>query len=226
MGDPLHPLQPGDPAPGFTLPAVNRDGMVSLADLCGRPFVLGLFRGLHCPFCRRQVRQLADMQPALRNAGLETVAVINTPVERARLYFRYRPMPLLLLADPDCRTHQAFGVPRIEFLPEGSSETPEWPSRTRMADFEAARINPTGELPEPTQPIAANGALNAQDGFEMDDTDSAIVASHATQLAGHFLIDESGTIAWEHIEAPDGPSSLCYFPHAAEIVAAAGALRR
>jgi hypothetical protein len=133
-------------------------------------------------------------------------------VERARLYVRYRPMPLLLLADPDCRTHQAFGVPRIEFLPEGSSETPEWPSRARMADFEAARINPTGELPEPTQPMAANGLLNAQDGFEMNDTDNAIMASHATQLAGHFLVDEAGTIAWEHIEAPDGPSSLCYFP--------------
>src|SRR5207253_5963226 len=59
MGDPLHPLQPGEPAPGFTLPAANREGgMVSLADLHGRPFVLGLFRGLHCPFCRRQVRQL------------------------------------------------------------------------------------------------------------------------------------------------------------------------
>lgn len=227
MGDPLHPLQPGDPAPGFTLPAANREGgMVSLADLRGRPFVLGLFRGLHCPFCRRQVRQLADMQPALRAAGVETVAVINTPVERARLYFRYRPMPLLLLADPDCRTHQAFGVPRLEFLPEGSSETPEWPSRTRMADFEAARVNPTGELPQPTQPMAANAVLNAQDGFEMDDVDSAIMASHATQLVGHFLIDGTGTIAWEHIEALDGPSSLCYFPDAAQIVAAAGALGR
>ncbi|VTU39603.1 Putative peroxiredoxin bcp [Variovorax sp. PBL-H6] len=225
MGDPQHPLQPGEPAPGFMLPAANREGMVSLADLRGRPFVLGLFRGLHCPFCRRQVRQLADMQPALRAAGVETVAVINTPVERARMYFRYRPMSLLLLADPDCRTHQAFGVPRVEFLTEGSSESPEWPSRTRMADFEAARINPTGELPQPAQPMAANGALNAQDGFEMDGTDSAIMANHASQLVGHFLIDESGTIAWEHIEAPNGPSSLCYFPDAKEIVTAAGTLQ-
>lgn len=226
MGDPRHPLQPGDPAPAFTLPAANREGMVSLADLRGRPFLLGLFRGLHCPFCRRQVTQLAEIQPALRDAGVEILAVINTPVERARLYFRYRTVPLLLLADPDCNTHRAFGVPSVGFLPEGSSEPPEWPVSARMADFEAARINPTGELPQPTQPMAANAALNVKDGFEPDETDSAIMASHPTQLVGHFLVDGSGTIAWANIEARDGPSSLCYFPDAAQIMAAVGAVGR
>ena len=69
MGDQMHPLQPGDPAPAFTLPAANREGTVSLADLRGRPFLIGFFRGLHCPFCRRQVVQLARVQPALRAAG-------------------------------------------------------------------------------------------------------------------------------------------------------------
>jgi len=42
------PLRPGDPAPNFTLPAVNREGHVSLDDYRGRGAVLvGLFRGLH-----------------------------------------------------------------------------------------------------------------------------------------------------------------------------------
>jgi len=226
MGDPRHPLQPGDPAPAFTLPSANSEGSISLDGLHGRPFLIGLFRGLHCPFCRRQVTQLTEVQPVLREAGVEILAVINTPVERARLYFRYRNVPFPLLADPDCRTHRAFGVPSAEFLPEGSSDPPEWPLRTRMADFEAARINPTGELPQPTQPLAANAALNAMDGFELDESDKAIMASHPTQLVGHFLVDGSGTIAWANIEARDGPSSLCYFPDAAEIIAAVGALGR
>ena len=52
------PLQTGDPVPAFTLPAANREGMVSLADLRGKPFLIGFYRGLHCPFCRRQVVQL------------------------------------------------------------------------------------------------------------------------------------------------------------------------
>jgi hypothetical protein len=42
------PLRPGDPAPHFALPAVNREGQVSLEDYLGRsPVLVGLFRGLH-----------------------------------------------------------------------------------------------------------------------------------------------------------------------------------
>ena len=68
MGDQRRPLQPGEPAPAFALPAANREGMVSLDSLRGRPFLIGFFRGLHCPFCRRQVLLLAR-QPDRRVAG-------------------------------------------------------------------------------------------------------------------------------------------------------------
>lgn len=222
----MHPLQAGDRAPAFALPAANREGTLSLADLRGRPFLIGFFRGLHCPFCRRQVVELAHAQPALQGAGIETLAVINTPVERARLYFGYRPTPVALLCDPHCDTHRAFGVPHIEFLPEGSGVRPEWPHRASMAQFEAARVNPTGELPEPLQPMASNPVLNAKDGFELDAVDQAIFAEHGTQLGGHFLVDAAGIVRWSQIEALDGPNSLCLFPNAAQIIAAAGSLRR
>ena len=79
------PLRSGDPAPAFTLPAVNREGQVSLDDYRGRsPVLVGLFRGLHCPFCRRQVVQLGTTQEKLKAMGVETMAVVNTPLERAR----------------------------------------------------------------------------------------------------------------------------------------------
>ena len=53
------PLGEGDPAPDFALPAVNRDGQITLDDYRGRsPVLIGLFRGLHCPFCRRQIRPI------------------------------------------------------------------------------------------------------------------------------------------------------------------------
>lgn len=224
MADQVRPLQPGDPAPAFSLAAVNGEGTVSLADLRGRSFLIGFFRGLHCPFCRRQVVQLGAVQPALRAAGIQTVAVINTPVERARLYFGHRPTPVMLLSDPDCRTHHAFGVPRLEFLPDGSGEQPEWPHRASMAEFQAARINPTGELAEPTQPMAANPVLNAKDGFELDNVDEAIFAKHGTQLAGHFLVDAAGIVRWAQVEALDGPNSLCIFPTAGQMIAVAGSL--
>ena len=226
MAEQKRPLQPGDPVPEFTLPSANREGTVSLDDLRGRPFLIGFFRGLHCPFCRRQVVQLGSVQPALQAAGVETIAVVNTPVERARLYQRHRPTTLTLLADPDCATHQAFGVPYIDFLPEGSSERPEWPYRASLAEFMAARINPTGELDEPLQPIATNAVLNAKEGFEMVEADHAMVASHGSQLIGHFLVDAEGRVAWEHIEGLEGPDSIGIYPTPAELIAAANDLAR
>jgi peroxiredoxin len=224
MADQRRPLQPGDPAPPFALASANREGEVSLDGLRGRPFLIGFYRGLHCPFCRRQVLQLAGVQPALQALGVETLAVINTPVERARLYFRYRPTPVWLLSDPDCVAHQAFGVPHIEFLPEDSTEDAAWPYRATMAQFMAARINPGGEMAHAVQPMEANVVMNAKDQFELTATDNAIFERHGTQLVGHFLVDAQGVVRWAQIEATDGPNSLCSFPDHSQFVAAAGAL--
>src|SRR6476646_6946331 len=100
-------LQPGGPAPDFALPAVNREGQVSLGDYRGRsPVLVGLFRGLHCPFCRRQIVQLNSTQDKLKAMGVERMAVVNTPFERARLYWQYRPERVLLIAFQGAGAHR------------------------------------------------------------------------------------------------------------------------
>ncbi|NVD38928.1 redoxin domain-containing protein [Ensifer sp. HO-A22] len=221
MEDDFPALRPGEAAPAFSLDAANAEGAVSLADLRGRPFLIGLFRGLHCPFCRRQLRQFSALQPALSEAGVETLAVINTPVERARLYLRFQPTPVTVLCDPECRTHHDFGVPLAGFAPADSTQKPQWPLHTSVEQFAAARINPGGELAEPAQPMKANDLLNAIDGFELHDIDRSISEKYGTQLVGHFLVDRSGCIAWAEMEARDGPEGLGTFPTAERIIAAA-----
>jgi len=215
------PIAPGEAAPALVLPAVNREGTVSLAQFRGQqPVMIGFFRGLHCPFCRRQIAQLSAAQPALRERGVEALAVVNTPLERARLYFRHRSMSITLLSDPDCTSHHAFGVPEIGFLEAGDPGPPRWPSRTTPEVFEAARINPTGELDAPAQPMQANDLLNAKDGFALTDADQQIFATHGTQLAGQFLVDRDGVVRWAWVEAPHSPSELCRFPGANDMLAA------
>jgi hypothetical protein len=93
-----------------------------------------------------------------------------------------------------------------------------------MEQFMAARINPTGEMPEKVQPMEANTVLNAKDRFEMQEADHSILANHPTQLVGHFLVDANGIVRWVQIEAPDDPNNLSIFPTAAELVAAASSL--
>jgi peroxiredoxin len=204
-----NPIRTGDTAPDFTLPAVNKPGSVALRDFRDKSAVLlGLYRGLHCPFCRRQIVQLSAVQKALSDLGVTAVAVVNTRPERAELYFRYHPTPLTLLADADARTHRAFGVPCVV------------PDET----FAAARIDPTGELPAPLQPLDANAALNAKDGFTPTTVDDEIIAAHGTQLAGHFLIDRGGIVRWTSIEAERGVNDIGRFPTAGDLLAASRAL--
>jgi peroxiredoxin len=219
-----NPLGPGDLAPDFALPAVNREGQVSLDDYRGRsPVLIAMFRGLHCPFCRRQLVQLGATQDKLKAMGVETMAVVNTPLERARLYFRYRPARVLLTADPEAATHRSFGVP-AGVLVEKESEASWAQGRVTMGQLQAVRINPTGELPAAENPFVAMEILNKQEGFELTETDQQIAAAHGLQLGGHFLIDQDGIVRWRYIEAADRIEDLSKFPSDEEILAAARGL--
>jgi len=215
--------RPGDAAPGFRLPAINRDGTISLDDYRGRCSVLvGLFRGLHCPFCRRQLVQLGTTQEKLKAMGVETVAIVNTPVDRARLYFSYRPARVLLAADPDAATHQAFGVPAFDFVEDEGAV--RLPFRLTMRQFGSVLINPTGEMPSPRNGLEANTVLNEKDGFQPNEVDQQIAAAHGTQLAGHFLIDRQGIVRWVDVEAAAGAADIGKWPVEEDILKAARAL--
>jgi len=167
--------------------------------------------------------QLGTTQDKLKALGVETMAVVNTPLERARLYFKYRPARVLLAADPEAATHRAFRLP-AGVIVEKESEA-SWAKGTlTIGQLQATRINPTGELPEPQSVFQAGETLNKRDGFEMTEVDQQIAAEHGTQMTGHFLLDRDGTVRWRSIEALEGIEGLSKFPGDDEIVAAARGL--
>ena len=167
--------------------------------------------------------QLGTTQEKLKAMGVETMAVVNTPLERARLYFKYRPARVLLAADPEAATHRSFGVP-AGVLVENESESSWALGRVTMGQMQAAVVNPTGELPEPQNVFQASETLNKRDGFELTEVDQQIAATHGMQLGGHFLIDRNGIIRWLQIEAAERIGDLGKFPSDEEIVTAARAL--
>ena len=166
--------------------------------------------------------QLGTTQDKLKALGVETMAVVNTPQERARLYFKYRPSRVLLAADPEAATHRAFGVPQAVLVEDESATS--WPLSATMGQLLAVEMNPTGELPAATHPFAAMETLNQRDGFEPTETDQQIAAAHGTQLAGHVLIDREGIVRWLHIEAAERIEDLSKFPSDEEILRAARSL--
>jgi len=207
------PMAPGEAAPDFALPAVAKSETISLADYRGRsPLFLALMLGLWCPFCRRQLVQLGNFEGKLKALGVESLAVVATEPENARLYFKFRPTRMRLASDPDLSTHRAYGVPKPEPTPE------------LMRALETTRVNPTGELPEPLPVMEAAKILQQLDGYAYTPTDQRDVESQWPQLKGLFMIDLHGIVRWVDIECGrEGMAGIGKLPSEAAILDAARA---
>jgi peroxiredoxin len=205
---PRPPVSPGDPAPDFSLPTVHQEGVVSLASYRGKsPLLLAVFRGLWCPFCRRHIAELGPVTDKLRALGVETLCVVATDVSNARLYFKHRPTRVPLAADPECTTHQAYGLPKPPMTPEA------------MQALATTKVNPTGELPEPLPVLEAGAALDRLHGFQGSPTDQSDFQRQAGQLKGQFLVDRAGIVRWTNVEcAAEGLSGLGKFPTAEDLL--------
>ena len=148
----------------------------------------------------------------LRAVSVETVGVVGTAVDRARRYFRYRPLRYPVGADPELATHRAFGVPRSNMTEE-------------VLQAIIPRVN---ELARESGLAAPPGggwdALDRQDGIDRTDYASD-TERHQVQFIAQFLLDRDGVIRWTNIEcARDGLEGLDRFPTDEEFLAAARAL--
>jgi peroxiredoxin len=210
------PIAPGEPAPAFSLPAVNRDGVVSLADYLGKsPLLLALMRGLYCAFCRRHVAQLGTTAQKLRPDGIETLAVVAIRPERARLYYRYRPVGVPVAADPELLTHRAYGVPQ----PPLSAEIAQAVSARHLELARDLHI-PATTMPDIKSVLCEIDGFDPVEAEQRDRRDWS--EQHGAQMIGQFLIDREGIVRWANIEGEqDGLAGLEKFPSDEEILAAA-----
>jgi peroxiredoxin len=208
------PVSPGEAAPDFMLPTVDGSGTVSLADFREKSAVfLALFIGLWCPFCRRAIAQMSTTEPKLKALGVETLGVVATKPENARLYFKFRPSKLRMAADPDLTTHRAYGLPKPVPTPQ------------LLEALGKTRINPTGELPEPLPVPEAAKILSKLDGYIENETDHADMERQWPMLKGQFLIDREGIVRWSYVEcAKEGLAGVGKLPSPDEILAAARSL--
>jgi len=207
------PVAPGDPAPDFALPAVAGPETVSLSDYRGRsPLFLALLVGLWCPFCRRQIVQLGALEQKLKALGVETLAVVATEPENARLYFKFRPTRLRLASDPELSTHRAFRVPKPESTPE------------MLQQLDEIRVNPFGDLPEPLPISQAAKVIGELDGYVSTPTDMGEVDRQWPQLKAQFMIDRDCIVRWAEIEcAKEGLAGSGKLPSDEVILGAARA---
>ncbi len=149
----------------------------------------------------------------LRQVGVQTLGVVASNAERARLFFRFRPVSCPVGADPDLITHRAYGVPQ-------TGVTPEMWQAVLSAYGSLAR-----ELQLPVPESQARDAVNRLDGFDVSESEAAEFERHQVQFTGQFLIDRAGIVRWTNIEcARDGLAGVDKFPTDEELLAAARAL--
>src|SRR3712207_5616174 len=102
-------LEPGDPAPDFTLPTAD-GGRLALSDLRGRRVVLYAYPAAMTPGCTTQACDFRDSLDSLKAAGVEVVGI--SPDEPAKLA-RFREKEGLtfpLVSDPDKAVLTAYGA--------------------------------------------------------------------------------------------------------------------
>ncbi len=147
--------------------------------------------------------------------GVETLAIVASQAERARLFFRYRPVPCAVGGDPELSTHRAYGVPHTGVTPEV------------MQAIHGAYRNLARELKLEGPDDQARDVISRLDGFETTESENAEFQRHQVQFTGQFLVDRDGIVRWTNIEcAQDGLAGIDKFPTDNELVAAARALRR
>jgi len=149
----------------------------------------------------------------LQDVGVQTLAIVASKAERARFFFRFRPVSCPVGADPDLITHRAYGVPQ-------SPVTPEIWQAVLSAYGNLAR-----ELQLQVPESKARDAVDRLDGFEVTESENAEFQRHQIQSTGQFLVDRDGIVRWTNIEcARDGLASVNKFPTDEELLAAARAL--
>jgi peroxiredoxin len=69
------PLRVGDRAPEFTLPTSGGAQVSSVGYLRSGPLVVTFYRGLWCPYCRRDLQSFTDAMAAIKGLDTSVVAV-------------------------------------------------------------------------------------------------------------------------------------------------------
>jgi peroxiredoxin Q/BCP len=102
-------LEPGDPAPDFTLPTDTGEAL-HLADLRGRRVVLYAYPAAMTPGCTTQACDFRDSLSSLHAAGIEVVGISPDP-PAALAQFRERDgLTFPLVSDADKSVLTAYGA--------------------------------------------------------------------------------------------------------------------
>ena len=102
-------LKTGTQAPNFTLQ--NQDGKeVSLSDFRGKKVVLYFYSKDNTAGCTRQACAFASHYDAFKDMGAEVIGISKDSAASHQRFAQKHSLPFILLADPERKAIEAYGV--------------------------------------------------------------------------------------------------------------------
>ena len=102
-------LEPGNPAPAFTL--IDQDERtVTLADLRGGRVILFFYPEAMTPGCTTEACDFRDSLAPLQAAGYTVLGISRDEPEKQRRFRERDGLTYDLLSDPDHSVHEAYGA--------------------------------------------------------------------------------------------------------------------
>jgi peroxiredoxin Q/BCP len=102
-------LEPGQPAPDFTLPA-SGGRTVKLAELKGKPFVLYFYPKADTPGCTKEACAFQEALPALGKIGVTVIGVSKDAMKPIEKFAEKYSLTFPLASDPDNKVIEAYGA--------------------------------------------------------------------------------------------------------------------
>jgi thioredoxin-dependent peroxiredoxin len=102
-------LQPGAPAPDFTLTSDTGE-QVSLSGLRGRKVIVYFYPAAMTPGCTKQACDFTDSLDSLRGEGYEVLGISPDKPEKLAKFRERDALTITLLSDPDKEVLSAYGA--------------------------------------------------------------------------------------------------------------------
>jgi len=105
-------IEIGDPAPDFTLPGVQGTERreYTLTEFRGHKVVLAFYPGDFTPGCTRQMCSYRDHFDDFSGVDATVLGISPQDVDSHQRWIEARNLPFALLADPDRKVIEAYGV--------------------------------------------------------------------------------------------------------------------
>jgi peroxiredoxin Q/BCP len=102
-------LKEGDKAPNFTA-ETSGGGRIALSDLAGKPVILYFYPKDDTPGCTKEACAFRDSYDEFQQRGAIVLGVSPDPVKSHDKFVKKFKLPFTLVADPDKRIVEAYGV--------------------------------------------------------------------------------------------------------------------